>query len=326
MKGDVMPIRPSRRLLSALVICVAMATSAIAQPPAAAPSTPNTAPAAGKGLPMWVIRDADSTIYMTGTVHLLPDGADWHSPRLDAALNEASELWLELAEIADPEGLDAKVEPVLEKYAAWDGPPLSTFLTAEENAMLAAALKRANASPEVIAKTEKLQPWYATYALGRNQYMGANYKKENGIDRALAKIAVTRGIPVKGMEEIEDQISLGTGDAPEDQVAELRARLTIAPEMQQALERVANIAYGGWARGETNAVEALITMMSLGAAATDSTIDPLLLDRNETWAGEIEEMLEGSGVIFIAVGAGHLVGPDSLQQRLKLRGIETQRY
>jgi uncharacterized protein YbaP (TraB family) len=37
-------------------------------------------------------------------------------------------------------------------------------------------------------------------------------------------------------------------------------------------------------------------------------------------------MLKGAGTHFIAVGAGHLVGPDSVQERLKLRGITTERY
>ena len=49
---------------------------------------------------MWVVRDADSTIYITGTVHILRDNAEWMSPKLNAALEASSELRLELAEIA----------------------------------------------------------------------------------------------------------------------------------------------------------------------------------------------------------------------------------
>jgi uncharacterized protein YbaP (TraB family) len=37
-------------------------------------------------------------------------------------------------------------------------------------------------------------------------------------------------------------------------------------------------------------------------------------------------MLKGSGVSFIAVGAGHLVGPESVQKHLKLRGITAVRH
>jgi len=41
---------------------------------------------------MWVVRDADSTIYITGTVHILRDNAEWMSPKLNAALEASSEL------------------------------------------------------------------------------------------------------------------------------------------------------------------------------------------------------------------------------------------
>ena len=54
--------------------------------------------------------------------------------------------------------------------------------------------------------------------------------------------------------------------------------------------------------------------------------DALLLDRNENWAMKIEQILKGSGVTFIAVGAAHLVGPNSLPARLKLRGVAAERY
>jgi len=36
-------------------------------------------------------------------------------------------------------------------------------------------------------------------------------------------------------------------------------------------------------------------------------------------------MVRGSGVKFIAVGAAHLVGPDSVQIALKRLGVEVER-
>ena len=270
---------------------------------------------------MWVIRDADSTIYITGTVHLLPDGLNWRSERLDAALSEAKELYLELAEIADPKGLNAKVMPVVERNAQWDGPPLSTLLTPSEREKLAGALERANAPADVIAKTETLQPWFAAFALGREQFSGGSFKSKNGVDMILAQLAVDRGIPVKGMERIEDQIALMTGETPDQQLSRLRSLLAMPDEWKRRIERVNTIAYGAWARGEINAVEGLAILMS----ATPGN-EALLLDRNENWAVKIEAMLSDSGVVFIAVGAAHLVGPDSLPARLKLRGISAERY
>jgi uncharacterized protein YbaP (TraB family) len=51
----------------------------------------------------------------------------------------------------------------------------------------------------------------------------------------------------------------------------------------------------------------------------------LLVDRNQDWANQLKTRLAGSGVSFVAVGAGHLAGPDSLQAQLKKLGIKAER-
>jgi uncharacterized protein YbaP (TraB family) len=278
------------------------------------------------GLPMWVIRDADSTIYITGTVHRLRDGMEWRSPKLEAAMAESKELWLELGEIADPGGLDEALHPVLEAFAAYDGTPLSQLLTVDENAALHAALARVGAPRRVFDNLDRMEPWYATYALGMTQLMGSEYDEANAIDDGLARMALAHGIPVKGMEDIEDQIELMTGMEIEDQVEELRFALKAPPGVGQQMQRVGDLAYGSWIKGETHMVEALVAMMHIGSSVGGIDTDALLIYRNENWADVVEDILKGSGVSFIGVGAAHLVGPGSLQDILAERGIKTKRY
>lgn len=273
---------------------------------------------------MWVIRDDDSTIYITGTVHLLPDHTQWLDARLEAAFAEAQELWLEVAEIGDPEGLENALEPFFEAYASWDGPPLSTELGPEDAAKLREELAAVGATPELIARTEVMQPWFANFALGREDTFGGAHKDENGIDISLARMAQARGIPIRGLESLEDQLLLGIGFTYEEQIAELRARMYMPATVKAMMGRVADAAFGAWIRGETNMVSALQVFM-LGGMGREG-YNALLRDRNENWADEIEIILEGSGVSFIGVGAAHLVGPDSLPALLTERGIEVSRY
>jgi hypothetical protein len=54
--------------------------------------------------------------------------------------------------------------------------------------------------------------------------------------------------------------------------------------------------------------------------------EKLLVQRNIAWAQKIEQILKGSGVHAIAVGAAHLAGPDSLQIQLAKRGIKVEKY
>jgi len=279
----------------------------------------------GPGLPMWVVRDNDSTIYITGTVHLLRDEHVWTSPKLEAAFASASELWLELAEIGEPESLQEKANLLLRNRGAFDGPPLSQYLSAEEIAAVASAAQAGGVPDLAVADIEAMQPWMARQLLARGTFAG-DYKTQNGIDNALARMAKARGMPIRGMETLEVQIALVATENPEALVGQIRSMLATSPAMRRSMQRVADIAFGGWVAGEMHGAEALMMMQELAAAASGQSMDPLLKDRNEAWAGVIEEMLKGSGVSFIAVGAGHLVGKDSLQERLKLRGIASERY
>ena len=48
--------------------------------------------------------------------------------------------------------------------------------------------------------------------------------------------------------------------------------------------------------------------------------DALFLNRNTNWVPQIEAMLDEPGNVLIAVGAGHLAGPDSVITMLESKG------
>ena len=89
---------------------------------------------------LYVVRDADSTMYLYGTVHVRPRGSDWGNDRVRAALNESSEIWTEL--MMNPE-TDAQTQSIAMRLGrAEPGHPLSSWLTPEENAALNAVTTR----------------------------------------------------------------------------------------------------------------------------------------------------------------------------------------
>lgn len=310
-----MPAR-GRSSLCALLASAALALmspSAQAQTSAAKPEP---------GLPMWVVRDADSTIYITGTVHVLPDNVNWRSAKLDAALGEATELWLEIAEAADPDGLMHAVMTQFGDRLAHAGPSLFSQLTPKDRELLDAAIADMKTPPDVVAKMDTLLPWYTVLALERTHRTSGGYRSRNGIDVTLGAMARAQGDEVKGLETLEFQLGEVFEASFDDQLVELRERLRDPPGGDH-VSRAADLAHIGWTRGETNMVEALLAMAMM---ASPNGMDFLLRDRNIAWAERIDEMLDGSGVSLIAVGAMHLVGPDSLQRQLKRRGIDAQRY
>ena len=44
---------------------------------------------------LWKVADADTTIYLFGTIHLLPSGTKWRSPLFDQAASSADTLIVE---------------------------------------------------------------------------------------------------------------------------------------------------------------------------------------------------------------------------------------
>ena len=58
---------------------------------------------------MWTVRDADTTIYLFGTVHVLRPGVAWKTPRVAQAFAACRDLSLEIADTDDKQATAALV-------------------------------------------------------------------------------------------------------------------------------------------------------------------------------------------------------------------------
>lgn len=312
-----MLVRVTRRLTIAAAVAALLAAC----------SPPVQNPVDTSGLPMWVIKDKDSTIYLTGTVHMLPPDVQWRSPRLDKAMKDSTELWLELPMPSRQEDMIRQYGPMMMKHMMSFNRPLSSLLTDEEKAQLAAAIERAKLPESTGKGLDMMKPWAVTLMLGVGPLMASGFDPESGIDLNLAKIAEDQGDAIKGFETFEQQMMMLAGGTEEEQLAALRIAIAQPPEDIEKLQKTSETAFAGWAKGDTKPVEDMVAEMKTDPASMSGMAADVILDnRNENWAGQIEERLKGSGVSFIAVGAAHLVGPTSVQERLKLRGIEAKRY
>ncbi|HEY9218651.1 MAG TPA: TraB/GumN family protein, partial [Phenylobacterium sp.] len=86
---------------------------------------------------MWVVRDADSEIFLFGTMHALKPGLDWRTPAYDAAYAKAKAVWFEAeADPIDP----AQIRDLIARYGVDPDQPLSRKLSARQLAELRAVL------------------------------------------------------------------------------------------------------------------------------------------------------------------------------------------
>lgn len=164
-------------------------------------------------------------------------------------------------------------------------------------------------SPSSLLSTTKV-----VMKAGRSQGMST----DSGADTVLRRAAEDAGKPVSGLERFQDQLAMfsrlrgATPPAGEEQAAQMSAALAaLLSELQAA-----------WSRGDAESFAPMLDQMRL---RSPETYQLMFADRNMRWAGWIAHRLQRPGTVFVAVGAGHLAGRDSVQSKLAQANIRAAR-
>jgi uncharacterized protein YbaP (TraB family) len=261
---------------------------------------------------LWAVKDADTTIYLFGTVHVMKPGVDWFKDGVRSAFDRSGELVLEIVEPDDQQALAATMAG---KALARDGVKLSDRLSSEERTRYQGAMV-ANGLPW--QAFEMFNPWMAGMALSVQPLEKLGYKSELGAEKLLTATAKASGKKIGALETIDQQLGYFAGLPMEQQVKFLNATVDGLPDMDREFARLVQ----NWQRGEP---EKLAAEMNESLEATPELAQVLLIQRNARWAQWIKQRLTQPGTVFIAVGAGHLAGKGSVQEQLKALGISSAR-
>ena len=262
---------------------------------------------------LWVVKRADTTIYLFGTVHLLPNDTDWRYPALDRALAASDSLTIELTDDGP-----AHMQALVLQYGLDPTHPLADKLSPRENAALASAAQTAGV-PGGVRTLQIMRPWLAALTLAVTPLLKAGLDPAHGVDKLLKAQMLAAGKPVNGLETAEQQIRFLADLPPAVELAFLRATLHDANQGSSELTEL----IGAWKAGDTAAI-ARLEDEDL-RQREPALYQRLLVERNRNWAGKIAAMLQKPGTVFIAVGAAHLAGPDSVQAQLRKLGIDAVR-
>lgn len=282
-------------------LVLAAALTLAACKPAAPP--PTVTPA------LWQVSGKNGeSAWLFGTIHALPAPVEWRSAKVDAALNTADRLVLEVAAIDNPEALNA----IYRRLAASPGlPPLLERLPAAERGKAAEVLRRHAIKPEEYGQTET---WAAALAL--TYQLTVENQSKFGIDRQL--LEANRGKPVGELEGAQRQLGIFDRLAEADQRELLRAVLAEADAPDAEAQRLGQ----AWGSGNMAALEA---ETRTGMLADAELRKALLVDRNADWTKRLETMLRAGQKPFVAVGAAHMAGPDGLPALLAAKGYTVAR-
>ncbi|MBN8605685.1 MAG: TraB/GumN family protein [Caulobacterales bacterium] len=292
-----------RRLCAALLLASVWVLAACERP----------APPAATAPALWRVSDSDSEIWLFGSVHVLPPELAWRNERLNEAFAAADEFVTETD--TDPE--TAAAFPALaRRYGTL---PEDQSLRALLNANDAARLDQAARDFRLdAAALDRMRPWFAALQLSYAYALREGHVSEAGVEAVLSAEARARGKRMSFFETPEEQIQILANLAPEDERHFLSVTLRQFEGDGAALDAMDQ----AWARGDIDALAR--DLQAQWREAGPAIHEAVILRRNRAWAEEIAHRLEGSGVIFVTVGAAHLVGEGNVVDDLRARGIAVE--
>jgi len=305
-----------RKLLFLLGLTAAgMAAAQNAAPSVSAPSpapAATSSPATVDADPaLWVVKDKDTTIYLFGTIHVLKPGLSWFDDGVKKAFDSSDELVLEMVQ---PDQATMQ-NIVLSKAYSLSGPTLTERLPEADRGNYLKAMNSLGIPP---AAFDRAQPWFAATNLSLLPLMKLGYDPKSGPETVLTEAAATEKKAIEGLETPEQQIGYLAGLPEKVQMAFLESTLKDLPKTEETM----NGMVAAWSRGDP---DALAKFMNDGLDDSPELAKTLLFDRNARWAQWIKARLDKPGTVFVAVGAGHLAGRQSVIDQLKTLKIKAKR-
>jgi uncharacterized protein YbaP (TraB family) len=299
--------------------CAAFAGSGRAQevaaPAAAVAAAPAAvgAPAAAQTIAkpaLWKLSDPDTTIYLFGTIHALPAGVVWLTGPVEAAFKASGQL---VTEIPETDGKEMQ-SAVMSNAVLPADQNLRLLLSPEDKAKLEASLTQFQLPVEAF---DRFEPWYAAVALTALPLAKEGYSAETGAEETISEAAKKLGKPRMGLETAAYQLSLFDSLPMDVQKKYLHDVMDGLPKLSEELAGMIR----EWSAGNADKLAELVN---------DKEDDPriaqvLLTGRNRMWAAWAKKRMAEPGTVFVAVGAGHLAGRESVLAMLAKAGLKAER-
>lgn len=257
--------------------------------------------------PIWVVQGEQATVYLFGTIHLLPAGTEWRTEAFDEVFEQADAVWLE---ITDTHEGDPEIDALVSVHGVSPDRPLTSVLSEKDLALMEQALEPYSVS---VTDVDHLRPWYAALMLSGLPLGLVGFDTAEGVDVVIEAEAEAAGKPLHAFETLEEQIMVLAGLSEEVQIAFLRETLREMPVAAELL--LGQIEH--WVEGDIGRIE---DYTGEYGAVHPEVYEAMFTARNHRFADVIEKLLRGEGVVLAAFGVGHMVGEDSVPDILARRG------
>ncbi len=300
--------------------------------------------------PLWVIEDPDSSgkVWLYGTVHVLPYGKspsikfvqrrgpsrlplplskpEWVSGTLNKVLRRIDLLVMELDYSREPKKLsNHKSVTKTDSYNLNNHnlTPLFSYLSESEKQYV---IKAANQRGLPITDLEKLSAPSALFMFSILPRRDTGLDQLGGVEDWLLSYTRIKRTPLAGLEtpalRLEAIAAALQSVEPEQQHQIVLDYLGSSIEEAEAPELELQELYQLWRSGE---LEQLEQQRAAFAEFYPEIYEAFLGYRNRAWIASIIEHINSNKDVLIAVGQGHLIGPENIRELLSAQGFQITR-
>ncbi|WP_067182846.1 TraB/GumN family protein [Sphingopyxis granuli] len=258
---------------------------------------------------MWLVADPDTRIYLLGTMHALPRGTDWDGGKVAEAMRAADALVMELSpdELAAAGAVFGQLAP--------RSAPLAIDRRLSGEAL--GGYRRLEAKGGDFGG-DRLDDWAVMVLMGQRTAALAKLSPDAGVEAGLTAAFRDADKPIGGLETAKAQLLLFETLPPEAQ----RTLLERAASRADSAPREVGALADAWSRGDVAALEAVI---NADVEAVPAARKAILTDRNRRWSAWVKRRMDRPGTLLVAVGAGHLIGPEGVPALLEADGLTVTR-
>lgn len=264
------------------------------------------------GPAIWKVSGGKSEMWLLGTFHLLPMELEWRNDTINSAFSSADTIVFE----ADSSDMAAIQKYIQENALNPEGKTLRDFFTEEELQKVEAALSKVGLTVDGVAP---YRPWFVTIQASVGLIVRLGFNPEAGVERVLEREGKAAGKQFAYLETAEEGLR-ALADHPDDiQAAMLLAFAKDADRSKEMLDDMLEL----WTTGD---IDSLVELMNSSMVDTPELIEALLYQRNRNWMPKLLEMAEKDDhSYFVAVGAAHLAGEESVVDFLREKGYQVTR-
>ena len=275
------------------------------------PAAAKTAPAARPAL--WQVSDADTTVYLFGTIHLLPKNYRWRTAKFDQAVAGSQQLVVEtIVDETNPHEMMAALSTLA---FSPNLPPITSRVPPAKRPALEAAIQKSGMPRSAF---DRMETWAAAFMLLGNQFKAMGLKTEEGVEKILRTTFTSQGKAIAELESNREQLSFFDMLPESAQRALLEGAIEDNKNMTAEFDKMVS----SWARGD---IDDIARTFNDNLAASPELREVLLKRRNENWNRWVQRRMAAPGSVMVAVGAGHLAGSDSLVDMLRRGGYTVRR-